>query len=142
MYHYEPPVSPRGPQPSNFGLTPTPKLLPDKQRQGAPCLECFKIQADDNSLPKNVQKKHKLLKRFKKELSLAIVEDSTPAYFLKFETISQIKQNHTPVFVENVRIKKQAVIFWFSNGSVQVNLASCCVILSHRSPQSVDTGSL
>lgn len=89
--------------------------------------------SDENTLPKPIVKKHKLLKRFKRELTASIVREKLPAYFLQFETISQIKQPHAPIFVENIRIKKQAVLFWFSNGSVQINLANCCVILSHRS---------
>jgi len=65
-----------------------------------------------------VQKKHKLLKRFKKELSITITEEQVPSYFVNFETIAQVKQHHQPIYVENVRVKKQAVVFWLSNGSV------------------------
>lgn len=112
--------------------TPTPTLLPDKRRINQPCLECFKVMQNDAMLPKHVQKKHKLLKRFKKELSVSITEEQIPTYFQSFETIAQIKQSQVPIFVENCRIKKQAVIFWLSNSSVQINLSHCCVILSHR----------
>jgi hypothetical protein len=83
-------------------------------------------------LPTAVVKKHKLLKRFKRELTISIVKEKLPSYFLKFETIGQVRKHHAPIFVENIRIKKKAVLFWLSNGSVQVNLAKCCVILTHR----------
>ena len=104
LYYYEPSDKDKTHQ-ASFGLTPTPKLLPDKLTSDQPCLECFKV-LDDHMLPKQIQKKHKLLKRFKKELTVSVVEDLIPSYFTKFETISQIKQHHAPIFVENIRIKK------------------------------------
>jgi hypothetical protein len=73
------------------------------------------------SLPHYVTKKYRLLKRFKKELSISIKDSALPSYFCHFEDIVGLKEadaGFKPVFVENIRIKKAAVLFWLSNGCV------------------------
>ena len=80
-------------------------------------------------VPSHLSKKVRLLKRFKEDINKASGAN-LPWYF---------RENHTDaktIFVEKfMMVKNTAVMFWMSNGQIQINFSTFCSIVTNIDKQ-------
>jgi hypothetical protein len=109
--------------------------ISSKEKQPQPAVKLQKIGV--RQVPQELKKKVKLLNKFRNQIDQQLLNDGhekTPSYFQN----SFIPSCDAPlVFVKKFVKVEDVVIFRLSNGTVQLNFKSSCVLL-YKSTEGTD----